>query len=268
MKRLLAIQQELKAPKNQWNKFGNYSYRNLEDILEAVKPLCDKHGVVLILSDKVISVGDKNYVEVTSTLYDLSGKVIAQSTASAREATTQKGMNDAQITGSSSSYAGKYSVSKMFLIDDTKDADTNEFKNQSDNTPAPKNKQIDIEDQIKETFETKPLTDEANACKTMDELAKWYTGLPDHMRREGSPAVAVKDARKAEIMENDKFISTTKGKVPYSELPDFMSLKKLTVDQLHGVCQKYDMMGYTKLTKEKLIVFIIDQITKLKERNA
>ena len=119
------IQQKLKAPKNQTNAFGKYKYRSCEDILEAVKPLLPK-GFVLLLSDEVVCVGDKNYVKSTvsiDTLYTEDNENTVKSTAYAREAESQKGMNDSQLTGSTSSYARKYALNGLFAIDDTKDSD-------------------------------------------------------------------------------------------------------------------------------------------------
>ncbi len=119
--KLLKIQKELKAPKNQYNKFGNYAYRSCEDIVEAVKPLLHAEGAVLVIADEVVCVGGKNYVKAMARVSD--GKVAFEVTAYAREADTQKGMNEAQITGSASSYARKYALNGLFAIDDTKDAD-------------------------------------------------------------------------------------------------------------------------------------------------
>ena len=122
--KLSNIQNELKAPKNQRNNFGNYNYRSAEDILEAVKPLCKQYGTTLTLSDKMVLVGDRVYVEASAMLYDYEGNKIVV-TASAREALVQKGMSDSQITGSASSYARKYAMNGLFDIDDTKDDDFN-----------------------------------------------------------------------------------------------------------------------------------------------
>jgi len=119
--KLLKIQQELKVPKNQRNSFGNYNYRSCEDIVEAVKPLCHREGLVLTLSDKVESIGGKNYVWCVAQLSD--GTAVVETMACAREADEQKGMNVAQITGAASSYARKYALNGLFAIDDTKDAD-------------------------------------------------------------------------------------------------------------------------------------------------
>lgn len=119
-KKLSEIQQTLKAPKGQVNKFGNYRYRSCEDILEAVKPLLGDYA--LTLSDEMVEVGGRVYVKATATLTD--GKDSATNTAFAREAEMKKGMDDSQITGATSSYARKYALNGLFAIDDTNDADT------------------------------------------------------------------------------------------------------------------------------------------------
>lgn len=120
---LQAIQAKLKAPKNQYNTFGKYPYRSQEDILEALKPLLVQYNYSLIISDKIVAVLSRVYVEATVTLYDDQVKAIAQNTAYAREPETRKGMDESQITGATSSYARKYALNGMFLIDDVKDAD-------------------------------------------------------------------------------------------------------------------------------------------------
>lgn len=124
------IQVELKAPKNLYNSFGRYKYRNAESILEAAKPLCAKHGCTLTVSDEVILIGSRYYIKATATVQDKDGNA-ASATALAREDETKKGMDGAQITGTSSSYARKYALNGLFCIDDTKDPDTNEYHNQT-----------------------------------------------------------------------------------------------------------------------------------------
>ncbi len=130
VERVLNAQNELKAPKNQYNSFGKYKYRSCEDILEAAKPVCLKHGIMLNLSDEVINVGERYYVKATATLYDTQSDAAISSTAYAREALDKKGMDDSQITGTASSYARKYALNGLFNIDDTKDADTDENANE------------------------------------------------------------------------------------------------------------------------------------------
>jgi hypothetical protein len=122
--KLKNIQCELKAPKKQFNKFGNYKYRNCEDIMEAVKPVLSKYNCSLVVSDEVVEVGERYYIKATAMLIDTESDDRITTSAYAREAETKKGMDDSQITGASSSYARKYCLNGMFLIDDTKDADT------------------------------------------------------------------------------------------------------------------------------------------------
>lgn len=129
--KLLAIQCELKAPKSQYNSFGKYNYRNCEDILEAVKPICRKHNAVLRLTDDIIFVDGRHYVKATAILTDCEKPDMQISvSANAREEEDKKGMDGSQVTGASSSYARKYALNGLFDIDDTKDSDTT---NQGDN---------------------------------------------------------------------------------------------------------------------------------------
>lgn len=125
IEKLIHIQKELKVPKSQRNTFGNYNYRNCEDILEAVKPLLAKQECVLTISDSIENIGSRYYVKATARVTD--GKDSIEVTAYAREAEIKKGMDDSQITGSTSSYARKYALNGLFAIDDTKDADTDEY---------------------------------------------------------------------------------------------------------------------------------------------
>jgi hypothetical protein len=124
MQRLIDIQQRLKAPKGQYNSFGGYSYRSCEDILEAVKPLLNENEVTLTLSDTIENIGEFNYVRATATLTGVTGDIIKEATAYAREDAARKGMDAPQITGSASSYARKYALNALFLIDDVKDPDS------------------------------------------------------------------------------------------------------------------------------------------------
>lgn len=121
IKKMVAIQSELKAPKNQVNSFGKYKYRSCEDIIEAVKPLLAKHNVYMSITDNIIEVGGKNYVQAEATIYDGDDQISV--TGVARESIDKKGMDDAQQTGATSSYARKYALNGLFGIDDTKDAD-------------------------------------------------------------------------------------------------------------------------------------------------
>lgn len=138
--KLLKVQQELKAPKGQYNSFGKYKYRSCEDILEAVKPLLEKNKLTLILTDTIVPASETRfYVKATARLIDIEladvegkeSKTI-ENTAFAREDAEKKGMDGSQITGTASSYARKYALNGLFLIDDTKDADTDEYHNQNE----------------------------------------------------------------------------------------------------------------------------------------
>ena len=134
MEALQKIQSELKAPKGQYNNFGKYAYRSAEDILEAVKPLLKKYKAELVLSDDIVEVGGRIYVKATALLNADGEKAVVN--AYAREPEQKKGMDESQITGTASSYARKYALNGLFLIDDTKDADTDEYKNTQNNSPA------------------------------------------------------------------------------------------------------------------------------------
>ena len=125
--KLLAVQNELKAPKDKKNTFGGYNYRSCEGILEAVKPLLQTQGLMLTIKDDVVNIGDRYYVRATVLLDDISSNGEIAITALAREEEAKKGMDASQITGTASSYARKYALNGLFLIDDTKDADTDEF---------------------------------------------------------------------------------------------------------------------------------------------
>lgn len=127
---LIKIQSELKANKSQYNSFGKYYYRSCEDILEALKPLLTKYNATMYITDEVVEVGGRVYVKATTTISD--GKESISVSAYAREPETRKGMDDAQVTGATSSYARKYCLNGLFAIDDSKDADTDENRNESE----------------------------------------------------------------------------------------------------------------------------------------
>lgn len=162
MEDLLKIQQELKAPKWQFNKFGGYKYRSCEDILSAVKPLLEKYHVVLVMEDEIVEfesnidfVSDTSkdgktshteyhwprfYVRATATLYSIDGKRIMSSSAYAREEQDKAGMDGAQVTGSASSYARKYALNGLFAIDDGVDPDST---NKGEDAPAKDSKPVE-----------------------------------------------------------------------------------------------------------------------------
>jgi hypothetical protein len=128
--KLMIIQQELKAPKCQKNSFGNYKYRSCEDILESVKPFLSKTKTTLTITDELMQVGERYYIKAIATLYDTEEEKHISNIAYARESESKKGMDDSQVTGATSSYARKYALNGLFCIDDTKDADTDEYTEQ------------------------------------------------------------------------------------------------------------------------------------------
>nr|DAK33569.1 MAG TPA: ERF superfamily protein [Caudoviricetes sp.] len=141
MKELNTIQSLLKAPKDQYNKFGNYKYRNCEDILEAVKPLLFSQSCTLTISDEIVMIGTRYYVRATATIKNANGET-EMTTAYAREDESKKGMDASQITGSTSSYARKYALNGLFCIDDTKDSDSLNNECQSNNQLEKDNRKL------------------------------------------------------------------------------------------------------------------------------
>lgn len=160
--KLMKIQIELKAPKNLYNSFGKYKYRNAEGIQESVKPLLLKYKTSLTLTDEVICVADRVYVKAIATLIDTESEEQISATAYAREASDKKGMDDAQVTGATSSYARKYALNGLFLLDDTKDVDSEEYQAQK-NKPA---------------TTAKPTTTAQATPKPNSTVSEAYSGLP------------------------------------------------------------------------------------------
>lgn len=152
--KLLNIQSELKAPKNQTNNFGRYNYRSCEDILEAVKPILKKEKCVVIVNDEIEHVDNRFYVKATISLVDVeSGEIIASS-AYAREEENKKGMDSSQVTGASSSYARKYALNGLFAIDDTKDSDVTNSREENESSAS---QQSLIKQQIGEILKVKGI---------------------------------------------------------------------------------------------------------------
>ena len=169
MKELIKIQSELKAPKNQFNNFGKYKYRSAEDILEAVKPLTAEQGCVLTLTDDIVCIEGRFYVKATATISNSKGQTVFVN-GWAREEETKKGLDASQLTGSCSSYARKYALNGLFLIDDTKDADTDEHQKQTTAKPKKAAKK-DEKDEMKEAI----LAD-IKKMQTREDLTKIWRG--------------------------------------------------------------------------------------------
>lgn len=136
--KLSVLQYKLVAPKGQYNSFGKYRYRNCEDILEAVKPLLHELKCTLQIADELILIGERFYVKATATLTDAETGEQVSTTAYAREEETKKGMDGSQITGASSSYARKYALCGLLCIDDNKDSDTTNVKEETEKKEEPR----------------------------------------------------------------------------------------------------------------------------------
>lgn len=174
--KLVEVQSGLHAPKGQFNKFGGYSYRSCEDILEAVKPLLAARGLVLTLTDSIQQVGERTYVKTTATVTD--GTESVSTDAWAQEPAQRKGMDVAQVTGSSSSYARKYALNGLFCIDDNRDPDTADNRQQQGGKPKaqarPKAKGADlgrVRGQFKAYMEARGLASAKAATQELCELA-------------------------------------------------------------------------------------------------
>lgn len=142
--RLQAVQMELKAPKDQYNNFGKYSYRSCEDILEVVKPLCQKQGLLLSLTDEIVEIGGRNYIKSIARVIEMETGKDFFTVAFAREDETKKGMDGSQISGCASSYARKYALNGLFCIDDTKDADTRDNRSEVQLTTQKQQNEVEV----------------------------------------------------------------------------------------------------------------------------
>uniref|UniRef100_UPI004028BBCB ERF family protein n=1 Tax=Alloprevotella sp. TaxID=1872471 RepID=UPI004028BBCB len=172
--RVVIVQKELKAPKSQYNSFGKYRYRNAEDILNSVKPLLAVNDLILTLSDELIALGSRIYVKATATLQDCNTANAISVDAYAREDEVRKGMDGSQITGAASSYARKYALNGLFLIDDTKDADaTNDGTHEANNN------------RLQEALN---LIAQANNRETLNKIWNTYTDL--HLNEKFSQTMA------------------------------------------------------------------------------
>lgn len=191
--KLAEIQRTLNAPKNQFNSFGKYKYRSCEDILEGVKPLLG--GLFLSISDEVVLIGTRHYVKATARITD--GESTHEATALAREEESKKGMDAAQVTGATSSYARKYCLNGLFGIDDSKDADSDEHKHQQNSAqPQKQEKPKPTPDQVLKAF-----TEAAGQKTTQEELKQAFAKAWAML--EGTPQQAtakdVYDIRKSEL---------------------------------------------------------------------
>ena len=168
-KKLIAVQTTLVAKKSQYNAFGKYHYRNCEDILEAVKPLLSQQGLVLFISDTIELVGNRYYVKATATITD--GETSHSVSALAREEENKKGQDSSQTTGSTSSYARKYALNGLFLIDDAKDADFGEYREQANKVVKQEMKQSVNDGKVNEFLSQ---VNQIATAQDLDSYKKWF----------------------------------------------------------------------------------------------
>lgn len=166
--KLSLIQNELKAPKSQYNSFGKYKYRSCEDILEAVKPVCKKYRATLVIEDDICESGGRFYVKAIATLFDWDSELTIVSKAYAREEAEKKGMDASMVTGATSSYARKYCLNGLFNIDDTKDSDTEEYQVEPKQVKHPTASQVSTIKSLYTTEQIKAMLGRLNVAKLED----------------------------------------------------------------------------------------------------
>ena len=176
LKSLIDIQQRLDAPKGQYNQFGKFKYRSLEDIEAAIKPLLREHSCGIRFSDQVVEHCGRTFLQTTLYFFNTKGESISVS-AEAEHSAAKTGMDAAQITGAASSYARKYAMNALFAIDDTKDADTNQYHDQI-TQPAPKpttrrTKTVSTST-IQQTDRLAPIANAIKSTNNVDELLSLY----------------------------------------------------------------------------------------------
>lgn len=189
-KKITTLSTNLKVPKSKFNSFGNYNYRSLEDIYEAVKPELSKHGLILTLEDDIIAVADRIYVKATATIRGEGDEI--KVSALAREAQVKKGMDDSQITGTASSYARKYALSGLFLLDDTKDADTDEYVKQTQEKP-------------RKEYKSTPKKIEDDKPWLNEQTKEWE--MAEEFIRSGGDVSRLYDSYKLSKINRDYFVS-------------------------------------------------------------
>ena len=193
---LMAVQRDLKAPKSNTNSFGKYRYRSCEDILEAVKPLLNENGLVLLLGDTIEQIGSRYYVKATATLIDVATGDTITNTALAREPEEKKGSDASQVTGAASSYARKYCLNGLFAIDDTKDPDTDEYRRESQNRAGASGN--GNANNVPRSGGNGAQTG-AQAAKTANDKASAVRALNEEMKRTGASGKEVQQIAEAMV---------------------------------------------------------------------
>ena len=235
------IQMKLKAPKGQYNDFGKYNYRSCEDIFEALKPLLDENKLTLMMSDELCNIGERYYIKATACLYDTENETSIINIAYAREEETKKNFDGSQITGASSSYARKYALNGLFLIDDTKDSD---FTNKG-------------EDPTKEDAENYVITFGKYNGKLLSEVIKdnWYknyllNGNDDYIKK------------CIELLTGEKMPSQEEQQERLELINDLNGLVELTNTDYEKLLAHYKVDSNSDMTTEQLK----EAIEKLKEK--
>ena len=231
---LSRIQQELKAPKNLYNKFGNYNYRNAESILEAVKPLLN--GLVLLINDEPVVIGARFYIKATVTLTD--GEESVSAIAYAREDETKKGMDGCQVTGACSSYARKYALNALLMIDDSKDSD--------DDSLSPKNPKNNEEEQ-------KPKNQPQNTAQNAPQRTTVTTGATVPPIAQNAPQAAPAAPQKPPMSEGAAFLVAEKAKLE-QELGEGFNFGKARLELIaNGKVESVPSATITLLQAQTLI---------------
>lgn len=225
------IQMKLKAPKGQYNDFGKYNYRSCEDIFEALKPLLDENKLTLMMSDELYNIGERYYIKATACLYDTENETTILNTAYAREEETKKNFDGSQITGASSSYARKYALNGLFLIDDTKDSD---FTNKG-------------EDPTKEDAENYVITFGKYNGKLLSEIIKdsWYKNYLLNGDNE-----YIKKC--IELLTGEKMSSQEEQQERLELINDLNGLVELTNTDYEELLEHYKVESNANMTTEQL----------------
>lgn len=227
--KLSNIQNELKAPKNQYNDFGKYNYRNCEDILEALKPLCMKYKATLIITDVIQMINERYYIAAHATLFDWESDNKIEVKAYARECESKKGMDEAQITGATSSYARKYALNGLFSIDDTKDADSQDnTKQQVKKQPIKQATKQPIQQAVKQPVNNAPLPEEPQGQSHID----WEVANKAYKETKEE---TVKPATQEQLGVIKVFIDDLGKEKVISKLFKGTDLKKYSFDELNIV---------------------------------
>lgn len=212
--KLVAVQKTFKCQKSQYNSFGKYRYRSCEDILEGVKPLCIKEGLLLTLSDEIVPVGNRIYVKATVKVKDIDDNSEEYATAYARESETKKGMDESQITGTASSYARKYALNGLFCIDDTKDddflnvgTDPSQEGKKTKKQEVPKKQSSPISENDKQAY----LQNTVRRAKELQGLALMSAIVTNHYHVKSSRDLSPEQAK--DMFENIDFLVETERKL-------------------------------------------------------